>query len=673
METLIPNPMRNGFPRAFYRQVTATESVELPSRMSVSAYGCTSNGCYTCHYWQGLISKNGRVLECSELGIRGKLLLLAAGIAIPLVLVGILDLRNMWRLSRAQLDDSVKQQVDLASVALERWLDDQKKALDAIAALAADNDTRAPTIRNNLENVLRTRPFWLDLRITNSVGTTMMSQPNRRDVLPTALSDHLVSEMRERGSWAVVSDRTVDEARPIVVIAVPVQKGGAVIARIDGAAINELFNSIELSQQAIISVLDSDGRVLYRRRGSEAPTEADVSWAPLSSVLTNVRTNVVELTSPIDGIKRVYGMAHVRDTGLVALIGIPSSTLYEPARQRLIRYAFIGLVALLLAVIAALVIERSIVGPVRRLRSTAQRLGGGDLKARAAISEGGEIGDLGSAFNTMAQQIAEREERLTELDRLKSEFVSNVSHELKTPLTTIKLLSHLLQRNGLPEEERLDYSKSIAIECDRQIDFIGNLLDLSRIESGAYKLCKMRVDVKDLIMSSVNVERYRAESLGLGLTTNVAAALPPLKGDFDALRRVVRGLVDNAIKYTPEGGHINVSARQAGDMLEISVKDTGKGIPSADIPHVFEKFYRAGSEMEAGNDSTGAQGTAASGVGLGLYLAQHVVGQLDGEIVIRSKEGSGTTFSVWLPLWSNDSDAVAIREENSDVKAVVGR
>src|SRR5689334_12369220 len=415
----------------------------------------------------------------------------------------------MWRLSRTQLDDSVKQQVDLASVALERWLDDQKKALDAIAALAADNDTRTPTIRDNLENVLHTRPFWLDLRITNSVGTTMMSQPNRRDVLPTALSDHLVSEMRERGSWAVVTDRTVDEARPIVIIAVPIPKGGAVIARIDGAAINELFNSIELSPQVIISVLDSDGRVLYRRRGSEAPTEADVSWAPLSSVLTNVRTNVVELTSPIDGIKRVYGMAHVRDTGLVALIGIPSSTLYEPARQRLIRYAFIGLVALLLAVIAALVIERSIVGPVRRLRSTAQRLGGGDLKARAAISEGGEIGDLGSAFNTMAQQIAEREERLTEFDRLKSEFVSNVSHELKTPLTTIKLLSHLLQRNGLPEEERLDYSKSIGIECDRQIDFIGNLLDLSRIESGAYKLRKTRVEVKDLITSSVNVERYR--------------------------------------------------------------------------------------------------------------------------------------------------------------------
>src|ERR1051325_9258424 len=335
----------------------------------------------------------------------------------------------MWRLSRSQLNDSVRQQVDLASVALERWLDNQKKALDAIAALAGDKDTSTPAIRENLESVLRTRPFWLDLRITNAAGTTLMSQPSRREVLPNALTDYLVSEMRERNSWAVVTDRTVDEARPIVIIAVPTQKGGAVMARIDGAAINQLFDNIELSQQVVISVNDADGRVLYRRRGSEAPSEADVSWSPLSSVITNERTNVVELTSPIDGVKRVYGMAHVRETGLIAMIGIPSSTLYEPARQRWIRYAVIGLIALLLAIGAALVIERSIGQPVRRLRAAAHRLGGGDLTTRAPRLGGGEIGDLGIAFNTMASQIAEREVRLTELDRLKSEFVSSVSHE----------------------------------------------------------------------------------------------------------------------------------------------------------------------------------------------------------------------------------------------------
>ena len=603
------------------------------------------------------------------MGIRGKLLLLAAGIAVPLVLVGALDLRSMWLVSRSQLDDSVKQQVDLASVALERWLDDQKKALDAIAALAGDKDTRTPTIRENLDNVLRTRPYWLDLRITNAAGTTLISQPSRRDIMPTALTDHLVSEMRERDSWAVVTDRTVDEARPIVVIAVPIEKGGAVIARIDGAAINQLFDSIELSPQVVISVVNSDGHVLYRRRGSEAPSEADISWAPLSSELTNERTNVVELTSPIDGVKRVYGMAHVKETGLVTMIGIPSSTLYEPARQRLIRYGLTGLVALLLAVGAALVIERSISRPVQRLRATALRLGSGDLTARAPRLGDGEIADLGTAFNTMATQIAEREERLTELDRLKSEFVSSVSHELKTPLTTIKLLAHLLQRSDVPEEEKLDYSKTIAIECDRQIDFVGNLLDVSRIESGAYKLRTTRVDVYRLISSCADVERHRAESLGLTLTTNVPAKLCDVTGDFEALCRVIRGLIDNAIKYTPEGGHITISAREIDKMLAISVSDTGRGIPETDLPHVFEKFYRAASEAEDG--PAGSPGTAAPGVGLGLYLAQHIVGQLDGEITVETKQEVGTTFTVLLPLWVDDA-ATEENEEVANVKALVG-
>jgi signal transduction histidine kinase len=582
------------------------------------------------------------------LGIRGKLFLLAVGIAVPLVVVGALDLRNMWRLSRSQLNDSVKQQVELASVALDRWLIDQKRGLDAIAALAGDKDTRTPIIREYLENVLGTRPFWLDLRITNAAGTTLMAQPSRKEILPNALTDYVVSKMRERNSWAVVTDRTVDEARPLVIIAVPIQKGGAVIARIDGAAINQLFDGIQLSSQVVISVVDSEGRVLYRRRGSDTrypPTsEGDISWAPRSSVLTNEQTNVVELTSPIDGINRVYGIASVRESGLVAMIGIPSSTLYEPARQRLIRYTITGLIALLLAFGAALVIERSIVLPVRRLRGAAQRLGGGDLSARAPRLGGGEIGDLG----------------------LKSEFVSSVSHELKTPLTTIKLLAHVLQRRDVAEEEKLDYSKTIAIECDRQIDFVGNLLDLSRIESGAYKLRKTSVNVREVISSCVNVERPRAESLGLTLTTDIPADLSAVSGDFEALRRVIRGLIDNAIKYTPEGGRITVSAREIENGMAISVSDTGKGIPETDLPHIFSKFYRV--IEEGASDSSG---TAAPGVGLGLYLAQHIVSQMEGQIDVESKQGVGTTFIVTLPFWIDEVAAKGSQEE-THVKALVG-
>ncbi len=600
------------------------------------------------------------------MGIRGKLLVLVVVIAVPLLLVEALELRNMWRLSRAQLDDSVKQQVELAAVALERWLDDQKKALDAIAALSVDKDTRSPAINENLENVLRTRPFWIDLRITNEAGITIMSQPARKEFFPSALADHLFSEMRERNSWTVITDRTQDETNPIVIIGVPIEKGGAVIARIDGGAINRLFDSILLSRQVVISVLDSDGRALYRRRGSDEPMGADVSWAPLSSVLGASQTNVVELTSPVDGIKRVYGIAHIRETGLVAMIGIPSSTLYEPAQRRLNRYAMVGLIALIFAISAALVIERRIVKPVRRLRATAQRLGAGDLAARAPVQEAGEIGDLAKAFNTMAVQIQEREARLTELDRLKSDFVSSVSHELKTPLTTIKVLAHLLQREGLGDEERLDYLKTIVTECDRQIDFVVNLLDLSRIESGGYKLTKSRVDVNKLIDSCVEVERHRAKSRGLTLTTDVAPELPPVQADFEALRRVLHELIDNAIKYTPEGGQVLISAQNSEKTVRIAVADDGQGITPADLPHVFDKFYRGNSASDAAETDQTSSGTAVPGVGLGLYLARHIIEQFSGTITVESKSSGGTIFTVLLPESTNGAHRADLESTTKD-------
>lgn len=252
---------------------------------------------------------------------------------------------------------------------------------------------------------------------------------------------------------------------------------------------------------------------------------------------------------------------------------------------------------------------------------------------------------------------------------MKSEFVSSVSHELKTPLTMIKLLAHLLQRKDVTQEEKIDYSKTIAIECDRQIEFAGNLLDLSRIESGAYKLRKTRVDLHELISSCVDVERHRAVSLGLMLKTNIIAELANVIGDYDPLRRVIPGLIDNAIKYTPEGGYITVSAREFDDKMAISVSDTGKGIPETDLPHVFDKFYRVASEAD--DAPAGSPGTAASGVGLGLYLAQHIVSQLDGEISVKSKQGVGTTFNVTLPLCIDDV-AVEKAEENTHVKALVG-
>ena len=612
------------------------------------------------------------------MGIRGRLLVLAVVVAVPLAVVGVADLRGVWRSNRAQLNEALRQQAELAAVAFERWIDAQRQPLTTLAAEAGEQSLRSPQLAAHLRLTAQTRPHWIDARVIDQAGESLVAQPPGREPPPPALTDHLLAEIRRRDSWAIATDRTLDEARPVFALAVPAAGGGALMARVDGAAISELFRDIEMSERAVIAVFDSQSRRLYRRQTTTEPVDLTVSGAPLLAALGGGRTAVVETESPYDGVQRVYGLARAGETDCVVSVGIPSSTLYEPARRQLYRHALLSLLALLCAVGAALLIARGIVRPVRRLRRAAQELGAGNLAARAPASGGGELGELGAAFNAMAARIAEREERLTELDRLKSEFVSSVSHELRTPLTTIKTLTRVLQRGGQSAEERREYLETIAAECDRQIDLVLNLLDLSRIESGAYKVARSRVNPADVVAACARVERHASEVRGVTLDVDVPADVPHALTDREALRRVVCSLIENSVKYTPEGGRITVRAgasREPGE-VEIVVKDNGVGILPEDLPFVFEKFFRgrpaASPAGACGPEDSPPECVEAPGVGLGLYLARSIVGQLGGSISAESPpagERRGTALTVRLPVWEEDGGAGEAKEER-DVEAV---
>ncbi len=595
------------------------------------------------------------------MGIRSRLLLLTLGVAVPLMLVGVLGLRLMWNLSREQLDDSVKQQAELAAVAFERWVDAQRQPLTTLAELAATEDVRATSFAAHLRATVSTRPHWIDLRVVDSSGRTLIAQPAGREELPSALTDFLLEEMRRRDSWVVVTDRTRDEVRPVFAIAAPRAGGaGAVIARVDGVAMHELFRDIELSTRSVIAVFDGERRVLYRRQTRETPVDSQVSGAPLFASLGEKRAAVVEVESPYDGVRRVYGLAHAGATEFVVMVGLPSAALYEPAQRQFTRYGLFSLLALVCAIVAALLIERGIARPVRRLRDAAQQLGAGDRTARSPIKGQGEIGELGAAFNRMAEQIAEREERLTELDRLKSEFVSSVSHELRTPLTTIKTLTRVLQRGGQTASEQREYLDTIAAECDRQIDLVLNLLDLTRIEAGAYKVSLAEVYPAQLVSNCVAVEQHAAATRGQRLAADLPAELPPVLTDQGALRRVLCSLIENAVKYTPDGGQITVSARATGaDEVTLAITDNGCGIAQEDMPHVFEKFFRGRPAADASMSDEANDGaneiTEAHGIGLGLYLARNIVEQLGGRITVEGAAGGGTAFTVYVPVWRSEA------------------
>lgn len=599
------------------------------------------------------------------MGIRKRLLVLSVGIAVPLTIVGLVMLWGLWQRSRSELDHSIQGQSDLAAVAFEKWLDGQRQPLLTLAAIASSRPNDLPP-EERLSYIVKTRPHWTDLQIINASGNPLVTEPVNAQPLPGELVNALRNEIQHRNAWTVATDWTRGEGHPILAQAVPIQGGGMIVARIDGTALGELFRSIELSDGAIIAVFDSERRVLYRSSTENAYFGTNRSNSPLFASLAGNSKAVVEATSPYDGIRRVYGLRVVGSCDCVVAIGVPSATLYSPARRQITAYLIISFIALLCAVSAAILIARRIARPISQLRDAAQKFGGGQLNSRAEVKGGGELEELGAVFDEMAEKIETRTLRLAELDRLKSEFVGGVSHELRTPLTTIKTLTRVLLRGGETKDERKEYLETIAAECDRQIDLVLNLLDLSRIEAGKFSLTCNEVDVNEIIRNSAAIERHAAQARSHNLVVDLPQSKLFALADASALRRILCGLIENAIKYTPDGGQIILSAQLQNGEAAISVSDNGCGIRAADLPHIFEKFYR-GHPSASFTDSSNGDGPQAPGVGLGLYLAQTLVNQFGGRITVDAADGNRTTFTVYLQAVNQDSE---ITEEPMDVKTV---
>ena len=316
---------------------------------------------------------------------------------------------------------------------------------------------------------------------------------------------------------------------------------------------------------------------------------------------------------------------------------------------------------------------------LQALTSAAQQFGERDFSARILVEDDDELARLEASFNKMAETLERRAERFYELDSLKSDFVSSVSHELRTPLTTIKALTRLLMRGDLSHEKRHEYLETISVECDRQIDLVLNLLDLSRLEGGVFRLSLEKVNVDDVIASCVRSEMASAVKRGHKLEISSAASeIRAICADPKALRRVVSNLIENSIKYTPDGGTIRVSSGEADDFALISVTDNGRGIPADELPVLFDKFHRgrpaahSDAMRQATEQSELLEDADVSGVGLGLYLAKTVMTRMNGRITVETEVGRGSTFALYLPVWDKTTCGKRSTEEEEYGKATTG-
>ena len=239
------------------------------------------------------------------------------------------------------------------------------------------------------------------------------------------------------------------------------------------------------------------------------------------------------------------------------------------------------------------------------------------------------------------------------IERMKSAFVAMASHELRTPLTAIKgFVSTLLMDDSFAEEERREFYSIIDQECDRLTRLINDLLNTARIEAGeSLKPNYTRVDFRALLEKVLTIQRQATSRHTLKL--DIQNDIPTIIGDEDKLDQVLTNLMNNAIKYSPNGGDITLACRAEGDQLVVSVTDHGMGIPKDHQGRVFEKFHRVNNE-----DNRKIYGT-----GLGLYLVKHLVESVHlGRIWVESEMGKGSTFLFTLPI---ELDIEKAKEINS--------
>ena len=295
-----------------------------------------------------------------------------------------------------------------------------------------------------------------------------------------------------------------------------------------------------------------------------------------------------------------------------------------------------GLIALLLSLVLAFALSRWVADPLQQVVVAARNYPKGSEEMKPVSPRGPrEVQDLTRAFNSMVK-------RVNSTQRSQRDFVANVSHELKTPLTSVQGFAQaILDETADTPEARKQAAQIIYNEAGRMHRMALDLLDLARFEAGTADLKMSSVDMGPLLRGVIEKFALQAQKAGVNLQVDVPSDLPLLIGDGDRLAQVFTNLVDNALKYTPTKGHVTLSAANVGNEMELSITDTGEGVPDEALPHLFDRFYQV-DPARAGGEKHGA--------GLGLAIVQEITQAHGGRISVRSQAGHGTTFVIHLPL-----------------------
>jgi two-component system, OmpR family, sensor histidine kinase BaeS len=304
---------------------------------------------------------------------------------------------------------------------------------------------------------------------------------------------------------------------------------------------------------------------------------------------------------------------------------------YRAGFNEALTYA--ALAAMLVALALSFLFTRSVIAPVSAMSFATQRIAEGRYDERVQVNGTDELSQLALRFNQMA-------EKLNQVELMRRRLIGDVSHELRTPLTAIKGSMEGLMDGILPPND--ETFQQIHAEADRLNRLVDDLQELSRVEARAYRLDIRPVEVSSLVQTVTKRLAPRFESKHISLNLELPSDLPHILADEDRAIQILTNLTGNALQYTPEGGNVTITAKEVKDEIEITIRDTGVGIPPEHLSHIFDRFYRVDKSRSR---------QSGGGSGIGLTIARALIEAHGGRIWVESAgDGNGSTFAFTVPI-----------------------
>lgn len=603
-------------------------------------------------------------------------LLIAGG----MIASGLLEIYFRYQESMEQLAFQQREAANVAALKIQTFIHDIETAMKAATKYQSTaREQIAADYEFELQKLFYLTPAITEASVIGIDGIALAHSSRSRAVSADAKINFSMSPAFQsalQGQQYFGPVYFLRESEPYVTVALPIERYAGRVVGVLQAEVNlkyvwEVISAIKQGRAGYAYAVSRSGDLIAHPDMSAVLQHRNVGKleqvkAAFQQTLGVTQAKAV-VASNLSGNRVFSSFALLPTLDWAVIVEQPVGEAYEPLYNSMLRTSTLLLVGLVVALLASLFVARRVLGPLELLRKGAERIGGGDLDFRLGIKTGDEIESLADEFNKMAEhlreaytglerKVAERtkaltiaNEKLEEADKHKSQFLANVNHELRTPLSSIIGYARLLRREteGQISSLQRENLEDLLRNAERLLGLIDSLLDFAKIEAGKMDLKLEPVKIDALVQEAAAIIKPMLNGNSVHIILDISPDIAPLHTDREKLRQIILNLLGNAVKFT-DRGEIRISAYRQNADLELAVADNGIGIDPQDIDRIFDEFDRGRLTSDG----------KYRGTGLGLAIVKKLVDLLGGSVAVESNVGKGSTFRVTLPLTSCEAAAV---------------